>query len=168
MSSSPLGHLPDRESKIPATAVKVTPQTDAHPAKLHSADWEQPVPLSQLISTAGAEGSAFIMPDRRTLYSFFTPDVSIPGREAALGRCYGHLRLATRCRSMDEIGTPCPSGAGQACTGWSRLCAGQHQLQLRLPRGMPPIQRPRGRPFLPWRVTSTLASVGLSGWARRM
>jgi len=31
-----------------------------------------------LVNTAGGEDSAFIMPDGKTLYVFFTPNVSIP------------------------------------------------------------------------------------------
>jgi hypothetical protein len=67
----------DRVSKIPAGAVKVTPQTDISPPKSLSPDYKDPVPVNS-INTAGAEDSAFIMPDGRTLYFFFTPDVRVP------------------------------------------------------------------------------------------
>ena len=67
-----------RESKIPAYAVKMTPQTDSHPPILHSDEWEEPVPVPYPISTAGAEDSPFIMPNGDTLYFFFTPDPGIP------------------------------------------------------------------------------------------
>ncbi|MBE0431097.1 MAG: hypothetical protein IBX67_04645 [Dehalococcoidia bacterium] len=68
----------DRESKIPATAVKITPETDAHPPILHSDEYEEPVPLPYPVNTAGAEDSAFVTPDGNTLYIWFTPDVRVP------------------------------------------------------------------------------------------
>jgi hypothetical protein len=68
----------DRESKIPAGQAKITPETDAHPPILHSEEYEQPVPMPYPINTAGAEDSAFIMPDGNTFYIWFTPDVTVP------------------------------------------------------------------------------------------
>jgi hypothetical protein len=68
----------DRESKIPTEAVKITPKTDAAPVKSLSSEYSDPVPLPYPINTAGAEDSPFIMPDGKTLYFFFTPDVKIP------------------------------------------------------------------------------------------
>jgi len=84
--ASGLGHVPEvvvpsRESAIPANAVKMTPATDQYPPILHNDDWEQPVPLSAAINTAGGEDSAFILPDGNTLYFFFTPDVSKPAEQ---------------------------------------------------------------------------------------
>jgi len=70
-------HL-DREDRIPANAVKMSPETDANPPQVLSGDYEQPVPLPGRVNTAGAEDSSFITPDGNTLYFFFTPDVSIP------------------------------------------------------------------------------------------
>jgi len=70
--------LRDRLTAIPQNAVKMTPETDLHPPILHSTEWENPVPLSSEINTAGGEDSPFIMPDGNTLYFFFTPDVGIP------------------------------------------------------------------------------------------
>lgn len=67
-----------RESVIPADAVKILPETDIYPPKLHAADWEEPAPLPAPINTAGAEDSPFITPDGQTLYFFFTPDPQIP------------------------------------------------------------------------------------------
>jgi len=67
----------DRESKIPADAVKITPAMDFYPPILHSDEYEDPVPMLYPINTAGAEDSAFIMPDGNTLYLFFTPDVDV-------------------------------------------------------------------------------------------
>lgn len=70
--------LIDRESKIPTNAVKVAPETDLNPPKSYSLDYYDPVPLPYPINTAGGEDSAFIMPDGKTLYFWFTPDVNIP------------------------------------------------------------------------------------------
>lgn len=68
----------DREEKIPADAVKRTPETDVTPPILYSDEFEAPVPLEYPINTAGAEDSPFILPDGNTLYFFFTPDMQIP------------------------------------------------------------------------------------------
>jgi len=76
-NGEPVEILP-RESKIPANALKVTPQIDNHPSKLHSNEWNKPVPLPYPVNTAGAEDSPFITPDGDTLYFFFTPDPNIP------------------------------------------------------------------------------------------
>jgi hypothetical protein len=76
--------LPDRESKIPIDAVKMTPENDANRPTLHSDEWFDPIPLPYQINTAGAEDSAFILPDGNTLYFFFTPDVSVPVEEQVL------------------------------------------------------------------------------------
>ncbi len=71
----------DRINSIPVDAVKVTPENDEFPPILHSEDYLEPVPLSYPVNTAGAEDSAFITPDGRTLYIWFTPDPSIPAIE---------------------------------------------------------------------------------------
>lgn len=71
----------DRLAAIPAGAVKVTPDTDAHPPVLHSREFRKPVPLDAAINTAGAEDSPFITPDGKTLYFFFTPDVNVPANK---------------------------------------------------------------------------------------
>ena len=68
----------DRETKIPANAIKISPETDATPPQASSSEYEQPVPVSGDVNTAGAEDSPFITPDGNTLYFFFTPDVSLP------------------------------------------------------------------------------------------
>ncbi len=67
-----------RAEAIPATAVKVTPETDVYPPVLHADGWQNPVPLGSPIDTAGAEDSPFITPDGNNFYFFFTPDVSVP------------------------------------------------------------------------------------------
>ena len=73
----------ERESKIPAGAIKVTPQTDTSPPKSFSTDYKDPVPL-KTINTAGAEDSPFVMPDGNTLYLFFTPDVRVPAEKQVI------------------------------------------------------------------------------------
>jgi hypothetical protein len=73
-----------RAETIPATAVKMTPETDAFPPVLHSDQWQKPVPLGGPINTAGAEDSSFITPDGNNFYFFFTPDVSIPAEKQLL------------------------------------------------------------------------------------
>lgn len=66
--------IPDRESLIPADAIKMNPEIDTIPPQLHSDEYEDPVPLPYPVNTRGAEDSAFIMPDGKTLYVWFTPN----------------------------------------------------------------------------------------------
>jgi hypothetical protein len=66
--------IPDRESLIPAEAVKMSPEIDSLPLELHSDEYQPPVPLPYPVNTRGAEDSAFILPDGRTLYVWFTPN----------------------------------------------------------------------------------------------
>jgi len=66
------------ERGVPAGAVKMTPEADAPPPRLHSDGWHAPVPLPAAINTAGAEDSPYVTPDGRTLYFWFTPDVTVP------------------------------------------------------------------------------------------
>jgi len=68
----------DRESNIPSSQAKMTPETDLLPPILHSADYEQSVPMPYPINTAGAEDSGFMMPDGNTFYVWFTPDPQVP------------------------------------------------------------------------------------------
>ena len=74
---SPDASLPDRESAIPPSAVKMLPANDPQPPRLLSQEFSAPVPLPPPINSAGAEDSPFITSDGNTLYFFFTPDVSI-------------------------------------------------------------------------------------------
>lgn len=67
--------VPDRMSSLPPDVVKMTPDMDLCPPVLHSAEWEDPVPVPGLLNTAGAEDSPFVFPEGNTLYFFFTPDV---------------------------------------------------------------------------------------------
>lgn len=73
-----------RLDKIPADAIKIIPSVDVYPPKLHSVEWETPVPLGSEINTAGAEDSPFITPDGNELYFFFTPDPNIPAEKQLL------------------------------------------------------------------------------------
>lgn len=66
----------NRESLIPASQVKILPGSDAYLPRSETEEYEDPIPLPYPINTAGAEDSAFIMPDGNTLYFFFTPDVN--------------------------------------------------------------------------------------------
>ncbi|MBS3155352.1 hypothetical protein J4404_02545 [Candidatus Woesearchaeota archaeon] len=67
-----------RYSKIPATALKISPEMDVSPPKSYSNEYNDPVPLSNTINSAGAEDSPFMMYDGNTFYFFFTPDVNVP------------------------------------------------------------------------------------------
>ena len=64
----------DRHAAIPSDVTKVTPAQDPTPPVLHSAEFQEPVPLP-VISTAGAEDAPFIPADRDELYFFFAADV---------------------------------------------------------------------------------------------
>lgn len=68
----------DRESLIPHDQVKINPETDVYPPRSMTAEYADPVPLPYPVNTAGAEDSAFIMPDGKTLYVWFTPNVANP------------------------------------------------------------------------------------------
>jgi hypothetical protein len=48
-----------------------------------------PVPVQGPVNTAGAEDSAFILPDGNTLYFFFTPDVRLPVEKQVLDPTVG-------------------------------------------------------------------------------
>jgi len=69
---------PDRESLIPADQHKIFPEIDIYPVKSETSEYDDPIPLPYPVNTAGAEDSAFIMPDGNTLYVWFTPDVNNP------------------------------------------------------------------------------------------
>ena len=70
--------IPPRLDAIPASAVKMTPQTDLFPPVLRSDEWETPVPMPGPVNTAGAEDSPFISPNGSRFFFFFTPDLHIP------------------------------------------------------------------------------------------
>ena len=78
-----------REEVIPISAVKMTPETDLYPPILHSDEYEEPVPLSGPVNTAGAEDSPFIPIDRNEFYFFFTPDVKVPVEKQLLDGATG-------------------------------------------------------------------------------
>ena len=67
-----------RDEKIPVTSVKILPQDDVTPPVTLSSEYEQPLPVPGLVNTPGGEDSPFIMPDGKTLYFWFTPEVSLP------------------------------------------------------------------------------------------
>jgi len=68
----------DRESLIPTSQIKITPEMDIYPPKSETSAYADPIPLPYPVNTAGGEDSAFITPDGNTLYVWFTPDVSNP------------------------------------------------------------------------------------------
>ena len=74
---------PDRESLIPPGQTKVLPDGDAYPPRSETEEYKDPVPLPYPVNTAGAEDSAFVMPDGKTLYLWFTPDPKKPLEEQA-------------------------------------------------------------------------------------
>ncbi len=78
-----------RYEKLPSDIVKQTPETDKHPPILHSNEFEAPVPLGCGINTSGAEDSPFILPDGKTLYFFFTPDVRVQPEKQLLDEVTG-------------------------------------------------------------------------------
>ena len=80
---------PDRESLIPTGQIKINPEIDVYPVVSLSTEYQDPVPLPYPVNTAGAEDSAFMMPDGKTLYVWFTPDVNNPVENQALDRVTG-------------------------------------------------------------------------------
>jgi hypothetical protein len=74
----------DRKRLIPEGQIKITKENDIYPVRSESEDYEDPVPLPYPVNTAGAEDSAFIMPDGKTLYIWFTPDVNNPVQNQAV------------------------------------------------------------------------------------
>jgi len=81
---SPTVERLEREALIPASAVKISPETDQNPPLVDADEFEPPVPVPGLVNTAGAEDSPFVTPDGQTLYFFFTPDVNIPAEKQIL------------------------------------------------------------------------------------
>jgi len=79
----------DREDKIPADIDKRDPSTDHHPPILHSGEFHDPEPLDYPVNTAGAEDSPFVLPDGKTLYFFFTPDVRVVPEQQVLDEVSG-------------------------------------------------------------------------------
>lgn len=84
-------HYPDvdRHEKLPSDITKQIPESDFYPPILYSAEFENPIPLSSAINTSGAEDSPFILPDGKTIYFFFTPDVRIPVEQQLLDQVSG-------------------------------------------------------------------------------
>ena len=80
---------PLRSDVIPDDAVKGTPATDFWPPILNSTEWEDPIPMPGPVNTAGAEDSPFMLPDGKTFFFFFTPDVTVPVQEQLLDKVTG-------------------------------------------------------------------------------
>jgi hypothetical protein len=62
----------------------MSPETDAQPPRVHSSEYEQPIPIPGRVNTAGGEDSPFISADGNTLYFFFTPNVNVPAEKQLL------------------------------------------------------------------------------------
>ncbi|MFH1690578.1 MAG: hypothetical protein ABIE42_10150, partial [Candidatus Eisenbacteria bacterium] len=75
-----------REETIPPDAVKQTPETDLYPPVVHSAAFDDPVPLPGPVNTAGSEDAPVVSRDGETLFLFWTPDAQVPAEEQ-LGDC---------------------------------------------------------------------------------
>ena len=103
-----------RDSKIPADAVKVRPETDAYPPVLHLEGWQQPVGLGPPVDTAGAEDSPFITPDGGTLYFWFTPSTSVPAKKQLLDEVTGIYvsRRQGNTWSIPPFSRICPTRGG--------------------------------------------------------
>ncbi len=80
---------PDRENLIPLEQVKIRPETDIYPPKSFSSEYDDPVPLPYPVNTAGAEDSAYMMPDGQTLYVWFTPSPQIPVEQQVIDGATG-------------------------------------------------------------------------------
>ena len=74
---------PDRESLIPPDQTKIPLEGDVYPPRSETSEYRDPVPLPYPVNTAGAEDSAFITSDGKTLYLWFTPDPQKPLEEQA-------------------------------------------------------------------------------------
>jgi hypothetical protein len=83
----------NRENYIPEDQIKITPGLDIYPVRSLTDEYEEPVSLPYPVNTAGAEDSAFIMPDGKTLYVWFTPDVSQPVEAQVLDGVTGIYRF---------------------------------------------------------------------------
>ncbi len=70
--------LPTRESAIPTTLVRITPQMDTNPPKSLSSQYYDPVPVDGPVNIAGTEDSAFVVSNGSILYFFFAPDLNVP------------------------------------------------------------------------------------------
>lgn len=68
----------DRLSLIPFDQAKLSHETDVYHPKSQTSEYTDPIPLPYQVNTAGAEDSAFVLPDGNTLYVWFTPDPGVP------------------------------------------------------------------------------------------
>ncbi len=70
-------------NSIPASKVKVIPQKNIYSPILHSSEYLESVPLSNLVNTAGAEDPIYHYRWPRTVF-FFTREVSVPASKQLL------------------------------------------------------------------------------------
>lgn len=80
---------PTRASSIPPGAVKVSPASDQYPPILVSGEWQEPVQMPSAINTAGGEDSPYVLPDGKTIYFFFTPNVTVPAEKQLVDKVTG-------------------------------------------------------------------------------
>ena len=86
--------VPERESLIPGDAVKMDPADEAYPPISETDAYEDPVPLPYPVNTKGMEDSAFITPDGKTLYAWFTPNNKMDVQEQAQDRDWEILEFS--------------------------------------------------------------------------
>jgi len=118
----------DRHDRIPADAVKVTPATDLYPPILHSAEYEEPVPLGPEINTAGAEDSPFIPADRDELYFFFTPDANVPPGEQVKDNVSGIYVSTKNGNGWSEAKRVWLQDPGKLALDGAEFVTGNHML----------------------------------------
>jgi hypothetical protein len=70
--------LVSRADAIPPEQIKIRPDQDIYPPILHSDEFEEPVPLPDIINSSGGEDSSFFpcCSSDEFFFFFFTPDVS--------------------------------------------------------------------------------------------
>ncbi len=126
-----LVEIPSRESLIPADKIKMTPENDKFPPKLYSDEYEIPIPLPYPVNTKGAEDSAFIMPDGKTIYIWFTPDPNIDVSKQVIDKVTGIYKFNKQGDGWSEPerlwfvepGTPHLDGCGFFQDNKVWLCA---------------------------------------------
>jgi len=77
-----------RTRAIPTDIAKVTPAMDNYPPRLHSDEFEKPIPMP-VISTAGAEDSPFIPAGKDEMFFVFVPDIRIPPEKQVIDGASG-------------------------------------------------------------------------------
>ncbi|MCK5128934.1 MAG: PD40 domain-containing protein [Clostridiales bacterium] len=92
-----------RDETLPKDIIKRSSETDISPPILHSDEFENPIAMPYPLNTSGGEDSPFILPDGKTMYFFFTPDVRIPPQEQVMD---GTTGIWVTHKSGDTWSTP--------------------------------------------------------------